>query len=140
MPEMPEMPEPTLSWDGQQAARLLAPEAVAGCDVLLLHGMAPAELSAGQSRSSASKCLGPALSLAAEVEAALAVAEPASMPAGTPAGSVSAVHRQRGSSSDAAALPAGEVHLSEAAAMLAGREGPSAPGLRRRQAHEEAPS
>lgn len=40
MPEMPEMPEPTLSWDGQQAARLLAPEvlkAVMCCCCMAWH-------------------------------------------------------------------------------------------------------
>lgn len=135
----PKMPEPTPSWDGQQGSPFACARIVAGCAVLLLHARARAEQSAEQARSSATMPRPlPSAEVAAELEAAVAVAEP-----GTPADSVSTVQRQRGSSSrssNAAPLTVDEVHLSEAAPLLAGRAGPSAPGLRQRQAHEAAPS
>ncbi|KAL4423779.1 hypothetical protein ABPG75_001080 [Micractinium tetrahymenae] len=68
-----------------------------------------------------------------EVLAGLAVAEPS-----TPAGSGSPVRRQRGSSSDEGTVPSSGDQLTEAAPLLADGAGPSAPGLRRRQGHEEA--
>lgn len=79
--------------------------------------------------------LTPSSSLAAEVEAALALVKP-----GTPAGSCSPVRRQPDSSSDIAAVPAGEVHLSEMVPVPPGGVGPSAHSLRNRQGHGEAPS
>ena len=74
-------------------------------------------------------------SLAAEVLAARAAAEPSTLE-----GSSSPVHMQRcgSSSSNEAAAPAGDAHLSDAAPLLPDVAGPSAPGLRRRQAHEES--
>lgn len=75
------------------------------------------------------------MSLGAEVVAGLSKVEP-----GTPEGSSSLVPKQRGSSSDEVAAPAGEVHLSEASRLLPQGAGPSAPGLRLRPGQRGAPS
>lgn len=69
-----------------------------------------------------------------EVEATRSVAEPS-----TPAGSGSPVRWPRGRSSDEAAVPAGDVHLSETARLLPDRAAQPTSGLRRRQGREEAP-
>lgn len=68
-----------------------------------------------------------------EVEAALSVPQPS-----TPEGSGAPVRSRRGGSSDEAAVPAGDTHLDEAAHLLPSEAGPSAPGLRWRQGHENA--
>lgn len=56
----------------------------------------------------------------------------------TPAGSSSLVSRQRSSSDEAVVVPAGDVHLSQAAPLLPGGAAPSASALRQRQGHREA--
>lgn len=92
----------------------------------------PAKAAAG---CAAHVCFCPRPLLSTEVEAELSAAEPS-----TPAGDSGAVHGQPGSSSDEAAGPADGADFSEVAQLLPGRAGPSAPGLRWRQRHEEAPS
>ncbi len=113
--------EPHLLWLGAPTASQLA---------LLDRWL----LARAHARRPAQSC--PASVLAADVLADLTKAEP-----GAPSNSGSPVCAQRGSSSsDEAAAPAVEAHLSEASPLLSQGAGLSALSLRRRPGHSEAPS
>lgn len=129
----PPMPKRTPTWEGQGAAPALMPEpsdtrisrVYLDCVHIETECM-PAHGQGGRPceplpLTLTSTCAPP---LVAEVLASLTVAEP-----GTPAGSGTPVRPHRSSSGS-----------HEAAPLLPGGAGPSTPGLRRRQAQDEAPS